>query len=144
MPHMSAGLRVAAAMIGSVLFAAGVEGGQQTGPVAQRLISESTYGPDLYRSYCASCHGKDGRGSGPVSPALKVPPPDLTVLSRQQKGVFPAAEVQAILRGTAVSAHGSEEMPVWGPIFQALDPSDARVKARVASLVSYLQSIQRQ
>jgi mono/diheme cytochrome c family protein len=126
-----------------VLLVSNVEAGQQTGPVVPPLISESTYGPDLYRAYCASCHGKDGRGNGPVVPALKVPPPDLTLLAARQGGVFPAVEVEAILRGSAVSAHGSEEMPVWGPIFQALDPSDARVKARLASLVSHLRSIQR-
>ncbi len=136
-PHVAIGIVCIA------LLACSAEAGQQTGPVVPPLISESAYGPDLYRAYCASCHGKDGRGDGPVAPALKVSPPDLTRLTARQGGMFPAIEVQAILRGTAVSAHGSEEMPVWGPIFQALDPSDARVKARIASLVSHLRSIQR-
>jgi mono/diheme cytochrome c family protein len=94
--------------------------------------------------YCATCHGRDGKGGGPAAAALKVPPPDLTVLSRRQNGVFPAFEVETIIRGgTTVGAHGSDEMPVWGPIFRALDPSDARVKMRIASLVSHIESIQR-
>jgi mono/diheme cytochrome c family protein len=106
-------------------------------------LVESMYGPDLYRHYCATCHGHDAKGKGPVAAALKVPPSDLTLLARGNKGVFPAAEVESTIRnGTAVAAHGSDEMPVWGPIFHALDPSDARVKARIASLVSHIESIQ--
>jgi Cytochrome C oxidase, cbb3-type, subunit III len=118
--------------------------GQKTGPNMPPLVIESMYGPDLYRLYCATCHGRDGQGSGPAATALKVPPPDLTVLARRQNGVFPAFEVETIIRGgTAVASHGSDEMPVWGPIFRALDPSDARVKMRIANLVSHIESIQR-
>jgi hypothetical protein len=116
---------------------------QKTSTGVPPLIVESMYGPDLYRHYCATCHGKDATGNGPAAAALKVPPPDLTVLARQHGNTFPAVEVEAIIRGgTAVAAHGSLEMPIWGPIFRALDPSDARVKARIAVLVSHLASIQ--
>ena len=116
---------------------------QKTGPSTPPLVIESMYGPDLYRLYCASCHGRDAKGNGPVAGALKVGPPDLTVLARQRKGVFSAVEVEAIIRGgTAVSAHGSVEMPVWGLVFNALDPSDARVNARISALVSHIASIQ--
>lgn len=117
--------------------------GQKTGPATPPLVIESMYGPDLYRLYCATCHGRDAKGGGPAAPAMKVAPPDLTVLARRQNGVFPAFEVETIIRGgTAMVAHGSDEMPVWGPIFRALDPSDARVKARIANLASYIASIQ--
>jgi mono/diheme cytochrome c family protein len=93
--------------------------------------------------YCATCHGRDGKGNGPVAPALKVPPPDLTVLSRRQNGVFPEREVEIIITGSdAVPAHGSDEMPVWGLIFRALDTNDARAKARITSLVAHIRSIQ--
>lgn len=115
---------------------------QKTGPVTRPLVIESMYGPDLYRSYCATCHGRDGKGNGPVAAALKVPPSDLTVLARRHGGVFPLHQVETIIRGTSVTAHGSDEMPVWGPIFYALDPSDARVKARLDALVSHISSIQ--
>lgn len=137
-----------AAVCGALLvgsFTVLVGAGQKTGPSTPPLIIESTYGPDLYRMYCATCHGRDARGGGPAAAALKVPPPDLTVLARRQSGVFPAFEVETIIRGgTAVAAHGSGEMPVWGPIFHALDPSDAREKMRIASLVSYIASLQQQ
>ena len=123
--------------------AASVSAGQKTGPAWPPPVIESMYGPDLYRHYCATCHGRDGKGDGPTGPALKVPPSDLTVLARREKGVFPASTVEAtIRRGTTVAAHGSAEMPVWGPIFYALDPSDARVQARITALVSHISTIQ--
>ena len=131
----------AALLVGgfAVMFAAG----QSTSPATAPLVIESMYGPDLYRLYCATCHGRDGKGSGPAAAALKVPPPNLTLLARGHNGVFPARDVEVIIRGgTAVAAHGSSEMPVWGPIFYALDPSDARVKARISSLVAHIASIQ--
>jgi hypothetical protein len=116
---------------------------QTTGPHMPPLVIDSMYGPDLFRMYCASCHGRDGKGGGPVVPALKVPPPDLTQLSRRQKGVFPALEVETIITGPAtVPAHGSDEMPVWGVIFRALDPSDTRTRARIKALVTHIESIQ--
>ena len=117
--------------------------GQTTGPRTTPLVIGSMYGPDLFKMYCATCHGRDGNGGGPVAVALKVAPPDLTVLSRRANGVFPAREVEAIITGgAAVAAHGSSEMPVWGPIFRALDPSDAHVKMRIRNLVAHIQSIQ--
>jgi mono/diheme cytochrome c family protein len=119
------------------------DAGQKIAPATASLVIESMYGPDLYRHYCATCHGKDGKGRGPAAAALNVPPPDLTRLARVHNGVFPARHVEAIIRGgTAVKAHGSEDMPVWGPIFYALDPSDARVKARINALVTHIASIQ--
>jgi mono/diheme cytochrome c family protein len=117
--------------------------GQKTSPRTSPLVIESMYGPDLYRHYCATCHGGDGKGNGPAAAALKVPPPDLTLLARRRSGVFPVRDVEAIVRGgTRVTAHGSDVMPVWGPIFYALDPSDARAKARISSLVAHIESIQ--
>lgn len=124
-------------------FSASASAGQKTGPASPPPVIESMYGPDLYRHYCATCHGKDAKGGGPASAALKVPPPDLTRLARARNGVFPARDVEAIIRGDAtVTAHGSSDMPVWGPIFYALDPSDARVKARITALVAHIASIQ--
>jgi mono/diheme cytochrome c family protein len=132
---------VCVALIGG--FAANASARQKTGPASPSPVIESMYGPDLYRHYCATCHGREGKGDGPARSSLKVPPSDLTVLARRQKGVFPASTVETIIRGgTTVAAHGSVEMPVWGPIFYALDPSDARVKARIAALVSHIATIQ--
>lgn len=131
----------AALLVGGLAVFA--DAGQKTATGTPPPVIESLYGPDLYRHYCATCHGRDAKGKGPAAAALKVPPPDLTVIARREKGIFPASQVKAIVRGgTVVAAHGSVEMPVWGPIFHALDPSDARVTARIDALVSHIASIQ--
>jgi mono/diheme cytochrome c family protein len=131
----------AALAIGGTTLTAGA--GQKSAQVMQPQVNESMYGPDLYRHYCATCHGRDAKGGGPAAAAMKVPPPDLTVLAQRRNGVFPSVEVESIIRGgTVIIGHGSNNMPVWGPIFRALDTSDAGIKARISSLVSHLASIQ--
>jgi mono/diheme cytochrome c family protein len=101
------------------------------------------YGPDLFNLYCATCHGRDAKGGGPVAQSLKTPPPDLTLLSRRNGGLFPRGRVKAsIASGIGTPSHGSVDMPVWGPIFRGLDPLDARVEVRINNLVSYIASIQ--
>jgi len=101
-------------------------------------------GHDLFNAYCASCHGKDGKGKGPAAASLKTPPPDLTTLAKRHEGKFPAAEVADTISGeSAMSAHGSREMPVWGPFFLALSGvKEKPAKARIEDLVNYLESIQ--
>ena len=117
----------------------------QTPSRPPRLGLSSVYGPDLFRFYCASCHGPDGRGGGPVAPTLKLRVPDLTMMSSRERGVFPKARVIAIVSGDqspAIPSHGSREMPVWGPIFRALDPGDSLNKARIENVVAYVESLQ--
>ena len=117
------------------------DGGQQTPSV----LIESLAGRDNFERYCASCHGVDARGEGPVAPALRVAPADLTALARKNGGTFPRERVLAFISGTGpavVSAHGSADMPVWGPIFKALDPSDVRVRLRLDNVVRHVESLQ--
>jgi mono/diheme cytochrome c family protein len=112
---------------------------------APDLIIRSLAGRDLFDFYCASCHGRDGKGGGRVVPALKTPPPDLTSLSERNKGTFPAAMVEDVIRGgtqSSKAAHGSSDMPVWGPIFKGLDTRNEVNEARIQSLVKYIESIQ--
>jgi mono/diheme cytochrome c family protein len=99
----------------------------------------------VFEFYCASCHGRDATGHGPVAAALKRPPPDLTQLARNDGGVFPRERVQAFVTndgGLLAAAHGTREMPVWGPIFRGLDPSDTLATVRIANVVRYIESIQ--
>jgi mono/diheme cytochrome c family protein len=98
----------------------------------------------MYKAYCASCHGADAKGNGPASPALKSPAGDLTALAKNNKGSFPAARVNSVLTGTAeLPAHGSADMPVWGPVFRKLSNGhDPEVQLRINNLTKYLQSIQ--
>jgi cytochrome c553 len=42
-----------------------------------------------YIASCATCHGEDGKGNGPLSAELKTRPADLTVLAKKNNGVFP-------------------------------------------------------
>jgi mono/diheme cytochrome c family protein len=101
-------------------------------------------GAEMYQAYCASCHGPKGLGGGPVAQYLKTPVPDLTTLTRQNKGVFPAQRVAQVIRGEVdVKTHGIREMAVWGPFFLSQkNTQEAVVQARVANLSTYLESIQ--
>ncbi len=66
-----------------------------------------------YQVSCASCHGLDGKGKGPVSSELKVPPTDLTLLAKGNNGVFPFTRVYEVIDGRrAVISHGPRNMPV--------------------------------
>ena len=109
-----------------------------------RLIIESMTGEDSFRFYCAPCHGVTGRGDGPVGAVLKTLPRDLTTLTKLNAGTFPRSAVIAFVDGTgrALPAHGSDDMPVWGPIFRALDSSNARVKVRIENIATFIESIQ--
>jgi mono/diheme cytochrome c family protein len=102
-------------------------------------------GKQMYMSYCASCHGVDGRGSGPLASSLKVPPADLTQLSRNNNGTYPSNYVISVLRfGTTTPAHGTASMPVWGTIFAQMDGGERSLtrSLRISNLSVYLQTIQ--
>jgi mono/diheme cytochrome c family protein len=102
-------------------------------------------GAALYRAHCASCHGRSGRGDGPVGEFLKVPPADLTQIANHAHGAFPSAQVSRIIDGRQlVRAHGDSKMPVWGDAFsQSLTHEDeATVRQKIDALVNYLRSIQ--
>jgi mono/diheme cytochrome c family protein len=118
---------------------------QKTVPETPEFVIKSTAGRDLFQFYCSSCHGRDGKGNGSAASALKVPPPDLTTLAQRNHGTFPAEGVQAFIKGEGrltTPAHGSSDMPVWGPIFKGLDNRDAVNAARIENLVKYIESIQ--
>jgi mono/diheme cytochrome c family protein len=106
--------------------------------------TDPSSGKAMYTAYCASCHGADGKGDGPAAPALKMPATNLTTLSVKNNGTFPAAHVAAMLQGDSLTAaHGSKDMPVWGPIFRSMGShSQAQVQLRIRNLTNYLESIQ--
>ena len=109
----------------------------------QQTLIRSVGGSDLYRTYCASCHGKNGKGNGPAAPALKATVPDLTVIAKNDRGQFPVTRVRRILMGEdTIVSHGSREMPVWGPLFHQLEAPVDLGPVRLDNLVKYLESIQ--
>ncbi len=119
--------------------------GQSSRRPAPSLTLESLGGRDSFEFYCAPCHGTDGRGNGPTASALTTRPSDLASLARRNDGAFPRDRVRAFVidaTGRPARAHLSSEMPVWGPIFRGLDPSDARVTRRVDNIVAYVESLQ--
>jgi mono/diheme cytochrome c family protein len=104
----------------------------------------SNSGKEMYKSYCAVCHGLDGKGSGPAASAMKTPPTDLTTLAQKDGGKYPASHVAAVIRGQAMTpSHGSQDMPVWGPLFSSISQGhESQVQQRITNLVSYIETLQ--
>ncbi|MGJ5813358.1 c-type cytochrome [Paludibaculum fermentans] len=110
-------------------------------PVSPKSGPES--GNGLFKSYCASCHGLQGKGDGPAAAAMRMRPTDLTQLTRRGNGVFPAARLEQVLGGSdTIPAHGGRQMPVWGPNLATAGSADARTAERVRNLIAHIQSIQ--
>jgi mono/diheme cytochrome c family protein len=104
-------------------------------------------GKQMYSTYCAVCHGTDGRGNGPAASAMKTPPTDLTTLANENGGRFPDTHIATVLQfGVENTAHGSQDMPVWGTAFRSLASGSVAVGAqehqRIANLTDYLKSLQ--
>jgi mono/diheme cytochrome c family protein len=113
-------------------------------PHDEKQLSDSFRGPELFRAYCATCHGMDAKGGGPMAASLKVAPADLTRIAERNGGKFPFLQVQKIIAGEQQppGAHGTREMPVWGPIFSEVSWDQDLGRVRIYSLALYLESIQ--
>lgn len=116
------------------------------------IVGKPASGRLEFKEYCAQCHGNDGTGNGPVAAELKRKPANLTLLSKNNDGVFPTNEVHDFIVGTkSVASHGTREMPVWGyafmfrpgalagPFVPVLTPQEADDK--INRLVDYVRSI---
>lgn len=103
-------------------------------------------GEKMFIEYCAACHGKSAKGDGPAAPALKGPLPDLTTLAQRNGGKYPGMRVQSVLRfgADAHGAHGTQDMPVWGPLFGSLSgtSNSSEVQLRIVNLTHYLETLQ--
>jgi mono/diheme cytochrome c family protein len=105
-------------------------------------------GSEMYQRLCASCHGVDGKGGGPVAALIKIGVPDLTRIAHRDGGEFPTEDVRRTIDGRFERpAHGPRDMPVWGWEFYGSvssndDAERARVDAMIGRLVEYLRSIQ--
>jgi mono/diheme cytochrome c family protein len=104
----------------------------------------SNSGKEMFKSYCAVCHGTDGKGDGPAASAMKTTPTDLTALAQKNGGKYPAAHVSAVIHGQATTpSHGSQDMPVWGPLFSSISQGhESQVQQRTSNLVAYIETLQ--
>ena len=119
----------------------------QTPPVIKHVPitnAPSNSGKEMFNSYCAVCHGTDGKGNGPAASAMKTPPVDLTLLSRKNSGKYPSAHVAAVIRGQGtLPSHGNADMPVWGPLFSSMSQGHpAQVQQRISNLAEYVATLQ--
>lgn len=108
-----------------------------------------TTGKLEYRSHCASCHGPNGKGDGPVAAVLTKKPADLTQITKGHAGTFPEEWVRQFIDGSdMIPAHGTSEMPIWGLAFAKGGPTTStkrtqgEVDKRIKLLVDYIKSIQ--
>ena len=129
------------ALIGSVL--SGVSG---VNAASDGLMPNEQQKAD-YANYCASCHAMSGEGNGPMWHELKKKPSNLTVLSKNNGGVFPYTKLRRIIDGTyqegSFKAHGSREMPIWGDVFLRQEGgSYSRAQARIMNILDYIEMIQ--
>jgi mono/diheme cytochrome c family protein len=117
-----------------------------TNIVVQVAKTSPANGEQMYSSYCASCHGVDGKGNGPMTSSLVQRPADLTTLRKNNGGTFPSTHIISVLQfGAKAPAHGTAEMPVWGPVFGQMNPSTPQkdvVALRVSNLTRYIESLQ--
>jgi mono/diheme cytochrome c family protein len=102
-----------------------------------------TSGAEMYKSYCAACHGSEGKGDGPAVEFLKTPPPDLRMLAQHNQGKYPADHVAMTLRlGTGSRTHGTSDMPLWGELFRTVDVNQSLGELRVHNLTTFIESLQ--
>ena len=140
MPPTPRGLLAFLPLIALLAIAPLLAGQKRTAPSGHDPFE----GASIFREYCASCHGADARGHGPASVALRNGAPDLTLIARRNHGTFPAQRVRRIIDGAENSpiAHGSREMPIWGPIFHEVESDQDLGEVRLETITKYLESLQ--
>lgn len=129
-----------------VLFISAVVSGSAQSTTPRQSPIRPVDGSTIFRNSCAACHGLEGHGDGPVSKTLKREVPDLTRLSQRHDGAFPAIHVRTTIMFGAddlLPAHGSKNMPIWGPIFHEIEFDQDLGNVRLENITKYLESIQR-
>ncbi|MBI5319519.1 MAG: cytochrome c [Bradyrhizobium sp.] len=135
--------------------------GLAAGFAASAQAEDFDIGKSEFQSSCASCHGTDAKGKGPVSTQLKIPTPDLTMLAKNNNGVFPTNAVYETINGfKSIPAHGTRDMPIWGERFNPIvnlphhvdlsywklagpDKSpEVVVRTRILAVIDYLNRVQ--
>jgi len=107
------------------------------------LLAPGSEIAERFANDCATCHGPDGRGDGPVAAVMKITPTDLATLAKD--GSFPYSRVYRAIDGRDLPlAHGTREMPIWGDRYKralgALGEKD--LHERIDALVKYVETLQ--
>ena len=123
---------------------AGVAANAQTVKRVPVSPTSPASGQEMFTTYCAVCHGTEGKGNGPAATALKKTPANLTELTQRNGGKFPELRVYGFIKGDVETpAHGSRDMPIWGSVFSGLSRgTQGEVQMRIANLTAYVESIQ--
>lgn len=109
------------------------------------------FGKREFEANCASCHGVDGKGKGPIVELLRRSPPDLTQLAKNNQGVFPMNRLYEVIEGGNVAGHGGRDMPIWGRDYRIKDAermmeapydAEAMVRTRILALLEYINRLQ--
>ena len=109
-----------------------------------------------YHVSCAVCHGDNGKGDGSLMRYYNKHAADLTVIQKNNNGVFPFDRVYEVIDGRqAVRGHGPGDMPVWGDAYSLLswqiqNPSSASkdqaqesfTRGRIIALIGYIYTLQ--
>jgi mono/diheme cytochrome c family protein len=94
-------------------------------------------GAQMWKDYCAVCHGATGAGDGPAAEILQSPPADLSLMAKRNNGKFPAEHFASVLRvGIGGPVHGTSDMPFWGPLFRS------HTDRRIRNLSAFVESLQ--
>jgi mono/diheme cytochrome c family protein len=104
-------------------------------------------GKEPFLQHCSTCHGREGRGDGPMKDLLKDAPLDLTAIAKRRGGTFSSTEIAEIIDGRRdLTAHGTRSMPVWGTEFGrnrgGTLGKEMAIRGDIHLLVEYLRSIQ--
>lgn len=130
--------------VGAVLSACVIGASMGLAGMGEVLAQEKFFGDHEFRTSCAVCHGTDALGKGPMAGQLNPKAADLTVLSKNNGGVFPYERVFKMIDGRgALAVHGSGQMPIWGDRY-SLEVKQPIVRARILELVYHLRQIQTQ
>ena len=125
---------------------------------AGAAAQSKSFGEREYINSCAVCHGEKGKGDGFFASALKKDVSDLTVLAKNNKGVFPFKRLYEVIDGREnIKSHGSRDMPVWGQEYRAegsdkwIGPmgtgfterdAEVMIRARILALIEYISTLQ--
>jgi mono/diheme cytochrome c family protein len=115
------------------------------GGQAQDPALDGISGAYAFRTHCATCHGADGKGEGPLADSLRFHPADLTLIAKRHGGSFPTETVVRIVDGRLpLKGHGAPDMPIWGDAFKNADTGydEKQVREKIHAIVEYLKTLQ--